>query len=494
MAAKQAQEVGTDRQLFVDDFWIAGSHNVERALHKPTREEVAIASEHPWERLLSGYYLVMNDGSMWRMYYLCSGDLGWQGSGWPYCGYAESKDGIEWRKPELGIIDFEGSKENNLVYGGPHTEFAPFLDANPDARKDEQYKAFVVQYSSAPQFGARRGGLLPLASPDGLRWRPLSDEPVLTRGPFDFDSHNLPFWDSWRGEYVVYARGSGGRGLGYGSLYWDDELGKIVLDREKGGVRWIRRATSPDFRNWSPLVDIDCGDAPFEELYTNACTPYDRAPGTYLMFPSRFVPDRQPDNEIARQTALLPDWSGPSTTGLNDIVFMSSRDGINFDRSFMEAFVRPGPDVENWRERGIYVGGGIVQTSPEVISIYSRQHKYQPTVHIRRYALRTDGFVSVHAGYNDGELTTRPLIFSGRSLELNYSTSAVGSVKVEIQDAEGRPQPGFAMDDCPEMFADEIGGIVRWKGGADVSGLAGKPVKLRIALMDADLFAFKFND
>jgi hypothetical protein len=173
---------------------------------------------------------------------------------------------------------------------------------------------------------------------------------------------------------------------------------------------------------------------------------------------------------------------------------MSSRDGINFDRSFMEAFVRPGPDVENWRERGIYVSAGIAQTSPEEISIYSRQHRYQPTVHIRRYSLRTDGFVSVHAGYNDGEFTTRPLIFSGGSLELNYSTSAVGSVKVEIQDAEGRPQPGFAMDDCPEMFADEIEGIVRWKGGTDVSGLAGKPVKLRIALMDADLFAFKFND
>ncbi len=475
MANNGPVNIGTDRQLFVDDFLVAESHNVERALHEPTREEVAIASEHPWEGMFSGYHLVLNDGSKWRMYYLCSGGSGKLTGGWRYCGYAESDDGVEWRKPTLGIIEFDGSKENNLVYGGPHTEFAPFLDANPDTKEDELYKAFAVQRGS----DQRKAGLLPLASPDGLHWRPLSDEPALTKGPFD--SHNLPFWDSWRGEYVVYARGSGGRDRSQGSFHWDDEQGKI--DPKKGGVRWIRRATSPDFRNWSPLVDIDCGEAPFEELYTNACIPYDRAPGTYLMFPSRLVPDRTPDNDIARQ----------ATPGVNDIVFMSSRDGINFDRSFMKAFIRPGPDVENWRERGIYVGRGMVQTSPSVMSIYSRQHRYQPTAHIRRYSLRTDGFVSMHAGYSGGEFTTRPFIFDGGELELNYSTSAVGSVKVEVQDQGGSALPGLTLDDCPEMFADEIEGPVAWEGGGDVLELAGQPVRLRFALMDADLYAFRFR-
>ena len=74
------------------------------------------------------------------------------------------------------------------------------------------------------------------------------------------------------------------------------------------------------FRSWTPLEPIDPGDTPFEHLYTNACVQYERAPGMYLMFPARFVPEREP----------IPDWEyGP---GVNDIVFMSSRDGLHFDR------------------------------------------------------------------------------------------------------------------------------------------------------------------
>ena len=159
----------------------------------------------------------------------------------------------------------------------------------------------------------------------------------------------------------------------------------------------------------------------------------------------------------------------------------------------MEAYIRPGLMVENWRERGVYVGRGIVQTSPKELSIYSRQHRYLPSVHIRRYSVRTDGFVSVNAGYSGGEFTTSPFVFSGSSLELNYSTSAVGSVRVELQDERGGALPGYGIDDCPEIFGDEIDGTARWSRGPDVGGLAGKPVRLRFRLSDADIYAFKFN-
>ena len=126
--------------------------------------------------------------------------------------------------------------------------------------------------------------------------------------------------------------------------------------------------------------------------------------------------------------------------------------------------------------------------------MYGREGGKVPSASFRRFTLRTDGFVSVNAGFSGGEFTTRPLIFEGGELELNYSTSAIGSVRVEIQDAEGRPLPGFALDDFPEKFGDEIEGVMKWNGGRDVSSLAGKPVRLRFALMDADLFAFKFRD
>ena len=472
MSTQAPDQIGTDRQLFVDDYWLDNSTAVERVLQEPVKEDVAIASEHPWESIFSGYHVVLHTESLWRMYYLTSGQVGVQIGGWQYCAIAESEDGVEWTKPELNHIEFEGSTKNNLVYGGPLTEFAPFMDSNPAAAEDQRYKAFA---RTLPVEKVERG-LVPLGSPDGIQWHPLSDSPVITGGPFD--SHNLPFWDELRGEYVVYARGVGNPDNSAAAN--DKERGREF----KGGVRWIRRATSKDFVRWTPFENIDCGETPFEHLYTSAVTPYDRAPGTYLMFPSRYVPHRQADNDIART----------AKAGVNDIAFMSSRDGLNFDRSFMEAFIRPGQEIENWRERGIYVGSGITQTSPGTMSLFSRQHRYLPSVHIRRYSLRTDGFVSVNAGYAGGEFTTRPFVFSGSELELNYSTSAVGSVQVEVQDDEGRPMPGLSLVDAPEKFGDEIDGVYHWSSKGDLGQLAGTTVRLHFVLKDTDLFSFRFRN
>jgi hypothetical protein len=93
-----------------------------------------------------------------------------------------------------------------------------------------------------------------------------------------------------------------------------------------------------------------------------------------------------------------------------------------------------------------------------------------------------------------GELITKPLRFRGQSLALNFSTSAAGSVRVEIQDANGQPLPGFALDDCPPIFGDTVERSVTWVKGRDVSALAGQAVRLRFVLNDADLFAFQFKD
>ena len=93
-----------------------------------------------------------------------------------------------------------------------------------------------------------------------------------------------------------------------------------------------------------------------------------------------------------------------------------------------------------------------------------------------------------------GELLTKPIRFTGKKLALNFSTSAAGSMRVEIQDAEGNAIPGFSLDDCPPQFGDTIERTVTWKNGGDVGSLAGKPVRLRFVLQDADLFAFHFHE
>ena len=307
----------------------------------------------------------------------------------------------------------------------------------------------------------RAGGVYGLVSPDGLRWQLMQEDPILTEGPFD--SPNVAFWDGVRGEYVAYTRGKAGTG---GSF--------------KGGVRWIRRTTSRDFRDWKPLEPIDAGDTPLEHLYTNACTPYFRAPHIYLMFPKRFVPDRQ----------FHPDW--PSS-GLSEGVFMTSRDGRHWDRRFMEAFLRPGPDADNWNERNMAIGVGVVPTSPTEISIYCVEHYRHSSVRLRRGTLRTDGFVSVNAPYAGGEIVTKPLTFTGNALTMNYATSVAGSIRVELQDGDGRPIDGYQLVQSIEIFGDEIERAVVWQGGSDVSSLAGKPVRLRFVMKDADVYAMRFR-
>ena len=114
--------------------------------------------------------------------------------------------------------------------------------------------------------------------------------------------------------------------------------------------------------------------------------------------------------------------------------------------------------------------------------------------------LRTDGFVSVHADYEGGELLTRLLTFEGSNLVLNFATSAAGSIRLELQDAHGQPLPGFAMEESPVIFGDEIEHEVRWQrsharfnSDKPLARLAGKPIRIRFLLKDADLYSIRFR-
>ncbi len=170
-----------------------------------------------------------------------------------------------------------------------------------------------------------------------------------------------------------------------------------------------------------------------------------------------------------------------------DILVMSTRAGSKkYDRVFTEAFIRPGLDVARWRNRSNYVALNVIPTGPAEMSIYHRSGD--------RYVLRTDGFISVNAGSEEGELLTKPLTFSGSELHLNVSTSAAGSLRVEIQKADGTPIPGYSLKDCVPVYGDEVDRIVSWRGEPDLASLAGQSVRLRFVLRECDLYSFKFSD
>ena len=112
---------------------------------------------------------------------------------------------------------------------------------------------------------------------------------------------------------------------------------------------------------------------------------------------------------------------------------------------------------------------------------------------MRRYTLRMDGFGSMHAPLSGGEFLTKPVVFAGAELVVNFSSSAAGGLRVELQDAVGKPLGGFTLADSEDIFGDSIERVVKWTGGSDVSALAGKSVRLRFALRDADLYSFRFR-
>ena len=131
--------------------------------------------------------------------------------------------------------------------------------------------------------------------------------------------------------------------------------------------------------------------------------------------------------------------------------------------------------------------------APDEISLYATEGYWEGTfTSFRRYALRVDGFVSAQAPLSGGEVVTKPLTFDGSQLEINFATSAAGSIRVELQDAAGTPIPGFTLADCNLQFGDQLDRIVSWKPGTDVRRLAGQPVRLRFELKDADLYSFRF--
>jgi hypothetical protein len=485
--AAEPLELGGRRELFVDQTLaerIEGKAALK--LHHPAPREIALTFDEPWEGNASGYATVFQDGDLYRMYY--------RGHRYAFdppplrqaqsevvC-YAESRDGIHWVKPNLGLFDWpptrnnDGTKHNNILWrGGAETHnFAPFKDTNPICPAEQRYKAVGGTVTSR--------GLLALQSADGIHWSRISDTPVISKGAFD--SHNTAFWDDQRKRYTMYVR--------------------FFSDGQFKGLRSIGMAHSTDFLNWTDPVGLSYPDSPPQQMYTNQIGPYHRAPHILFGFPTRYVA-----RPLSRHVQSLDpvDLRGKLIaadrrvgTDLTDGVFMSSRDGQTFHR-WDEAFLRPGPQGEGrWIYGDNYQSYGLFETKaetpglPNEISMHFDEGAWRDGQRrLRRYTIRLDGFVSLSAPLAGGELTTVPLTFQGKRLSINYATSAAGSLRVEIQDAAGQPIPGFTLGEADELFGDSVDQHVFWKHGDDVGRLAGQPVRLRFVLHDADVFAFQFQ-
>lgn len=449
-SAQQPIDIGSRLELFVDEYLVAGMEGVAFRLHRP------VQAPRPQSPLPRAHMMtVIKDNGRYRAWYR-GGNPDYTGpfsSGHPgeTLRYAESLDGHDWERPNLGLHKIGGNTNNNVVLANMPPflhNFMVFLDDRSGVDPSERYKA-VAGY---PGRGNKRGttrkgiGLYGFISPDGLHWTKQNEIiPYRPEWRHAFDSSNVAFWSEAEQLYVCYFR------------TWI----------EPGGPRTISRSTSPDFVNWSEPVEM-APNLPGEHLYTSMTHPYVRAPHIYIALPTRLVPVERDSGENVRSNRT-------------DVLFMSSRAGsTHYDRLFTEAFIRPGLNPDRWGNRANFVASNVLQTGPEELSIYNRSGD--------RYVIRPDGFISIHAGSTAGMLVTKPLTYDGKNLQINFSTSAMGSVRIELL-----CEFGSVLAASKTLTGDAIDHPVEWQNVSGVGQWAGTPVQLRFQLLEADLYAFRFS-
>ena len=414
-----------------------------------------------------------------------------------------SKDGINWTRPDLGFVKYKGWENNNIIFtydpsvkvdfsdldagndllsgkkvkftGAVHN-FTPMIDTNPDCKPDEKFKAVG---------GHDHRLLYAFKSPDGIHWSMMQEEPVIFDGMLD--SQNLAFWDPLQKRYYAYYRDFKNK-KGDNRKY-NTKQDFSYMDRD------VKFATSKDFINWTDGEWIDWRPDRMTQLYTSQIQLYPGTEHLRIGFPMRYVINRGLFSELNERIAKSNTYYASVYT---DTGLVTSRDGRSF-KMWAEAILRPGPTNENWFYSFGQTALNLFETpsqypgGPNEWSFYVLDHGawFGNGVSFNRYSIRKDGFVSASSPMAGGSFVTKPIVFTGNALLINFETSANGSVRIELQDPDGSPLPGLSLDDFPSLLGNSVAYTVNWNSDAKLADYAGKPVRLKVELKDADLFAIQ---
>ena len=453
--------------------------------------EPLVELEHPWETGYTLHMTLFEDEGRYRLYYTCNNraihDDMHQGAHDPrtyiLC-YAESDDGVSWTKPTLGAVEWNGSSDNNIVYGmdralgRPVPTVTAFKD--PNASPGERYK---IIHRGRREDGTRC--VYGATSPDGLDWTAI-EEPIIP--DYFSDTQIVARFDEEIGKYRGYFRG------------WTSHNSGVIHGR-----RTIAYAETEDFYNWpkpETIVTTDAYDHPGADIYTNGYAAWPDA-DAHLMFPGFY--EREID--------------------ITQVHLMTSRDGVSWERHTREPILGGGnPGTSGAPKRdwtaGFYAGAGVVSLRPDESSIpilpvrsshnneSLGRESLQQQVYPRSFSIyggqvglatwRKDGFVCLEAA-EDGYFATTPFVFEGGRLKINGWTRYRGGITVELADSTSEahsfadPVPGRTFDDCDEISGSDVDRTVTWNGESDLSEWEGKLVRLRFKMRRARLYAIWFE-
>lgn len=478
-----AAEPADTVQLFVNDRAVEEMSGLRRTLHQPVDHAAnpVIVPEHPWEhrRIPFGSVLWFPAEKKFRCWYLTlniyDSRPGFRGyrkqhhipvSEAAYLCYAESADGVNWTRPELGLHEFRGSKRNNIVLASPGTHFDsvsvmhvpelgewPFRMMAFIGRWPYREDLVKKQWGDPPPFGIRRHGHFAFESKDGIRWTMLNDqEPVLRA-----HDRSMFWWDARNRRFIGAAK------------------------RTHDGKRAQALAVSRDMIRWEITKQwvhrADERDDPRDEAEAAYGFPYG---GQWLGFAEMRRP-RNGTTLINWELLTSPDgraWNRPLRQP-----FFADAEPATWRHEVFKVFANP--PVERDGRLLIYYGGktGTVPVNEGM----------KPFQALCLATLRLDGFVSLRAGEAGGVLTTRTAPAKGAELLLNLAVRPGGEARVEVLDERGTPVPGFEQNRCRTLRGQSTAQPVRWTG-AHWRDLAGRRVRLRIRLRAADLYAIRFRN
>lgn len=476
--------VGSSKQLFIDRRFIEHSENVTLRVNPPAKKEIVMEAREPWD--VCGCYLhIFQDAGLVKAFYNTHmhGDGMSQGR---LC-YAESRDGIHFEKPRLGIVGFEGSKDNNIVFPDV-LDASPFID--PNAPPAERWKlVYCYGYPGLPRElkDLDKVGIYLAVSPDGLRWtrRPTRLLPLIA------ETQKVVLWDARLRKYLIYLRV-----INVGNRARWRMIGRMAVDDITQPWPCVLPAERPKYisSNEAPAVfTADDQDPPDTDVYAASPQKYPGADDVWVMFPTFYRHTPPPVG--------IDGNDGPLSTQ-----FACSRDGIAWTRPERPPYVRPGLSTEfdrgyNMVSTGMAFFGdkihqyyaakggthhGRIDDLPEAERLKVARNCYV------RLEQRLDGFVSADAAYTGGTLTTPLIEFTGGTLQLNIDAEALGSARVELRDEHDHPLEGFSLADCDPLTGNSVRKLVTWQARSDLSALARRPVRLHFDMRATKLYAFQF--
>jgi hypothetical protein len=453
-------------------------HGIRLFVEPAQRVGPIIAREKPWEKMgLASTTLVQQDGK-YRLWATCQATGGkGESSG---C-YFESTDGKNWASPDLGLVEFNGSKHNNLF--GPSYGV---LFVDPKAKPEERYKAVHDSHVSPEQFDEFKAhhpysifateikpktifGVLGAVSPDGFHWtelpQPLSIEVS--------DTQEVGYYDPRLKKYVLYTR----------SYEVNPRAPDAVRPAPRGHDavqrRSIGRTESDDFRYFplsQTIIEPELDRLPTDTLYTNCATTIPGSPENYLMFPAIYHEDSD-------------------TTSID---FYSSDDTRNWHRLGNASILVPGP-YGTW-------DGGCIFAQPNLVELpngdwvlpytgYAYPHKYARGAWSYDIGLATwpKGRLAGLEANEEGSFATIAFVPPGKKIFINALTNRSGSITVEVCDANGNAVPGHTFADAHPIIGDQFRQPLTWKAGDDVGTDISKGVILRFKMVRAKLYGLDFE-